>query len=66
VADLIGGRLDAKATPLFVGTAWGMKQVRYVRQFSDGPWLVTGGSSPLDQQSFCVTYLDVLFSKEGE
>ena len=63
VADLIGGRLNSKVTPLFLDTAAGMRRVQYVRQFSDGPWLVTGGSNALDQQSFAVTLLDVLFSK---
>ena len=65
LADLLGGRLNAKATELFLFTAFGMRRVRYVRQFSDGPWVVTGGSSPFDQQSFAVTALTVLYSKGG-
>lgn len=63
LADLLGGRLDHKATPLFLGTSQGMRRVRSIRNFSDGPWLVTGGASTFDQQSFAVTALTVLFAK---
>ena len=63
VADLIGGRLDAKSEPLYLDTAFGILRARYVRQFSDGPWLVTGGSNPLDQRSFAVTLDTALYRK---
>ena len=63
LADMLGGRLDPKATPLYLNTSTGMRRVRYVRNFSDGPWLVTGGASAFDQQSFAVTDLTVLFEK---
>ncbi len=64
LADLIGGRLDAKQTDLYLHTAFGILRVRNVRQFSDGPWVVCGAAHPLNQRSFAVDLFTVLYSKE--
>jgi len=63
VAALIGGRLDAKAEELFLSAACGLLRAVHVRQFSDGPWLVTGGANPLGQRSFAVTLDTPLYRK---